>query len=568
MGFTPYTPITRSPNYVEPIPFDIYQRGQAQKSSDTKQAMSSLDSYVQQIQGIPAIGADAEVLQKKLEEVRQNLSKVALGNIASPQAQNQINSYLSQVSNDTDILAISQRGYAVQNELKAKKDAEEKGRTYVSPLLRQAEKYINDGVYKTDTRFNKQGFIAPDLIKFQEAAQKMAPKQKIWKTLPNGERMQIETQTKEDLANTYYNLIGQDPNGQKYLDDQFEVNHEDVDWEQHGNEQIQDDLYKLQQAKYEAAQMGYSTETFDNQINRLTKLSQSGVTGNSLKQQYKDNYIKDFVNTWADGVDYVQQGDIKLDELDKMRIEHAYKQQDEISKLQLKTGLLQNKDESRASYIQRLAEGSQAKDLEIAKAKSDITLDRQLELEKVRQDGRLGLLEYKTKNGLIKIKDNGEKKVTIGGEELDKATLKGDIERENKDKIQSVLNEYATQFGLTDWGSKQVDPNSVEIVEKDGVKWVKYQDDEEFGIDDNYEVPLSDIVKYVSDPNHIPTVVKDGAVLTGSLDKVDKSNANLPNSSSYQVKAQTADNTLLYSDDGITFYDEDGVEYNNQGNKK
>jgi len=321
-----YSHIIEPPKFVDPIDLTTYAQGTMYKENIAKNNISAIGNTLNSFASIPAFGVDQQKLQEKVSGLKQQLGSMNLSNLGDFNTISQLNGIVSQVKNDPEIMAIAQRGNFYQNELKKQQEFADKGKEYISPGMEALGKYYNGQDFLTKPNISlSQGFVSPDLIKYQEAAQKITPKQKIWKTLPNGERMQVESQNKEDLANTYYNLLGQDPNGGKYLDYQFEQNHKDVDWDNAGNQKIYEDLQKLELAKQEAASMGYSTETFDNQIARLNRLSESGATGIALKSQYKDNYIKDFVNTWADGVDYIQQGDIKLDELDKMRLEHAYR---------------------------------------------------------------------------------------------------------------------------------------------------------------------------------------------------------------------------------------------------
>lgn len=439
-----YSTVIQPNKFVAPSDLDLYKQGTVYKEGLAKEALTDISALHNSIFNIPTYGKDKEVLMQKDQELKNQLSQLNLSNLGSMETSSQIKNLISQAANDQDVAAIAQRYGSYANELKRKEDAEAKGKEYISPLLRQAEKYYGSGVYKTQEKFNGSGFISPDLLKFQEAAQKIAPKTKYWKTLPNGERVQVEEQSKQNLASTYYNLIGQDPNGQRYLDDQFETNHEGIDWENASNQNIQEDMNKLQVARQQAAQMGYSTETFDNQLNRLQKLSESGVTGQALKQQYKKNYIDDFVNTWADGVHYTNYGDIKLDELDKMKIEHAYKFQDELNKLQLKTGLLQNKDEHQSDYIKRLAEAAQNKDLEIAKAKAQIQTDAVIARQENANDLKIKYLNAQGESKAIKNK--GGDKINLNGETFDKSTILNSLG--DKSTVQKIVESNPSKFGL------------------------------------------------------------------------------------------------------------------------
>lgn len=340
MAFSPYSTPVNPPKFQEPLDLNLYAKGLMYKEGQAKENLQLIGNSLSTLNSIPAYGVDAEILQNKLANVKSQIAQMNVSNLGDINTMSQLNSIISQTANDPDILAIARRGNSYAQELKAKREAEEKGRNYISPLLDEANEYYNSGTFIRDKQFNKYGFIAPDLIKYQEAAQKMTPTTKKWQLLPNGERMQVESQSKEDLKNTYYNLIAQDPNGQKYLDYSFNKSYGNVDWNTYGKEELGNNINKLYNDILDIQRTGGDPSAHIAEYNKLNNLYNSSSIGNAMKDRAYKSWVNSFVEDWADAVDYVSEGDRRLGELDKMKIQHAYDIAEKTYQAQLDAGLV------------------------------------------------------------------------------------------------------------------------------------------------------------------------------------------------------------------------------------
>lgn len=509
MPFTPYSQVVSAPNYVEPIPFSIYQQGQAQKSSDTKQAMSSLDNYVQQIQGIPAVGADAEVLQKKLEEVRQNLSKVALGSLATPQAQNQINTYLSQVSNDPDILAISNRGYSAQKMLRDKKDAEDKGKSYFNYGLTDLNNYIQNGVYKKDVRFNNQGGISPDEGEImKEAKALVTPTEK--RVYRSDGTYSIEKQYNPDeLKQAVTQVAASKPNYHLFQQFKFDTAHQDTDWNQYAQEHFTPHIQTAQQNKELAThnlllaktpeQKSYYQsiiEDTDNDINTYSDLLNNPHTQQELKNKAYQDQLEQNLNSQVAAMDAVQQGDIKLDEKTQLGIQltnsrdlELYKTQNDLFPYLSKTDQQKFIDGKDLNHLDWHTAGEK-----LLVNKQQNSLENQL-IKAAELQKQHSKIEDDIKNN--KVVDKYLDKNTTGAdlspsEEADVAAG----ERQIKDNLQQILpyikshieSDYRSKFDSKKFTGVTFDPSS---------KKYKLSSTDTFGGD--FEIPQSAFNKAVQD---------------------------------------------------------------------
>ena len=173
------------------------------------------------------------------------------------------------------------------------------------------------------------------------------------------------------------------PNYQRDLQYSFEKENEGVDWNNHGQEFIQNKANTLQQQFQDAVSLGdlETAQMIQNEYSRLQNLSDPTLIGDNLKQQYFQNYIQnqlDKVGYANDVSDFVK---IERDPIQLKLQDLANQKAAKLYELQLKTGILPEKGESQTAYMQRLAQESQKKDLEIAQAKQDIKTDAAKELQ-------------------------------------------------------------------------------------------------------------------------------------------------------------------------------------------
>ena len=530
MGFNQFSRPVQPVDQYLPISDEILARGAMETYNKAGQLGQKLAAYNSNLFGITTYGKDAEVLQDYENQFNQQVAELSKGDITSPQALSKFNSLISNFSNSPDILGIHERNATYNSELKAKKDAEAKGLSYTSPLIKDAQSYYSGDKYYTDKRFTRSGWVSPDTTKAMDEAVKAVTKQQY----DPKTGFVTKTAKPEEVAANFYERMKNNPNYQKDLEYGFEQETEGVNWQDNGHQFVQGKVNKLTQQYNEALADGNqeAASLAQHELNRLQNLADPSLIGEELKKQAFQNHINTQLEKVGYANDVLDFQKIERDPIDMKLLEHKLNMQEDIYKLQLKTGLLPNKGESQSAYIGRLAKAAQDKDLEIAQAKSDITLQRQKELEQQKQNGRMSTLEYKTKNGTLRVKDTGAKQVQINGEYVDKQTIKEGIEAENAKTIEKLINERKNLFGLGD--NDGVDPAGwgdggvwFTTDEKTGIRYANYEANAVVG-GTKYKVPVSEIMKNLSDPSYKPVVIdEDGKYPNGNsldADKIDKSN--------------------------------------------
>lgn len=516
MAFSPYSTPVNPPKFQEPLDLNLYAKGLMYKEGQAKENLQLIGNSLSTLNSIPAYGVDAEILQNKLANVKSQIAQMNVSNLGDINTMSQLNSIISQTANDPDILAIARRGNSYAQELKAKREAEEKGRNYISPLLDEANQYYNSGTFIRDKQFNKYGFIAPDLIKYQEAAQKMTPTTKKWQLLPNGERMQVESQSKEDLKNTYYNLIAQDPNGQKYLDYSFNKSYGNVDWNTYGKEELGNNINKLYNDILDIQRTGGDPSAHIAEYNKLNNLYNSPSIGNAMKDKAYKSWVNSFVEDWADAVDYVSEGDRRLGELDKMKIQHAYDIAEKTYQAQLDAGLVKGIPAKTSDIDKKVYEAAIASGKKIFDEKGNLIPVNQLEYNA--QESRDAITSSASKTQKITLGTGSDAKA------IDKETVINDLNGGNIETIKKILQTYPTRFGATEGIDEGRFGYGIKIV-GENVTW----EDDDYVNDDSRSFPLKDMIEFVKNSSDNNTQQLEDTSITQPNQKIYKGIDSLGN---------------------------------------
>ena len=542
MGYNNFSrPVTPVDQYL-PISDEILARGAMETYNKAGQLGQKLAAYNSNLFGITTYGKDAEVLQNYENQFNQQVAELSKGDITSPQALSKFNSLISNFSNSPDILGIHERNATYNSELKAKKDAEAKGLSYTSPLIKDAQSYYSGDKYYTDKRFTRSGWVSPDTTKAMDEAVKAVTKQQY----DPKTGFVTKTAKPEEVAANFYERMKNNPNYQKDLEYGFEQETEGVNWQDNGHQFVQGKVNKLTQQYNEALADGNqeAASLAQHELNRLQNLADPSLIGEELKKQAFQNHVNTQLEKVGYANDVLDFQKIERDPIDMKLLEHKLNRQQEIYKAIVPGALalgfspeqiMSGKAVDAEGKVITVADAMQkAQDFKVAEAqaKSDITLQRQKELEAQKQDGRMSTLEYKTRNGFIRVKDTGAKQVQLDGEYVDKQTIKEGIEAENAKTIEKLINERKNLFGLGD--NDGVDPAGwgdggvwFTTDEKTGVRYANYEADAVVG-GTKYKVPVSEIMKNLSDPSYKPVVIdEDGKYPNGNsldADKIDKSN--------------------------------------------
>lgn len=517
LGFNPNTQPVAMKEWVTPLDPSIYAQGVANQTKKLE-AQSAQDSELyNSFMNIQAIAPqDEEQLQNLKQSFEKELSGLSMGDLRNPQTKAQ----LSQIQNKyTNLLlesGIPQRTQKYKKDIQEVKDLEAKGKFVpawkMKPII-EAQKYIQDGNFYKDTRFNGQIQAGFDWDKHNKSLLDSTPE---YHELKKGKQTNdlYQGKTYNSLYSKFFEGLNQ-PGALDDLREQFEY--------KYGNEDF--------------ASQDYNTAI--EQVNRLTKIRATSNNPILVEQAKKDlDYWDDFsksVNSQISKEDAFQRyiranaedfartntnyalKESKINDVYKMQQDHAHAQ------------AMKTEKESLAMYGIK-----KAIDATIASGKTP-------DYEAI-ENGDYSSLVYNPvesrdgKSG-IKTVTTPETKILIGAKEYKVADAEANIIAGSKEFIKEALESY------------------YEPLEKD-------EDIEINGDDIYYEK------KGISGSNSTgwdKHITKQQLI---NKIKGSQPSSNKPNSTNYVKKAQLGDGTLVYSNDGNTYYDDKGNEYDNQGNKK
>lgn len=227
VSFTPFTrPQSPGQTYL-PLSDEVLLMGAKSAYDQKDKTAQKIGATYNSLFGISTYGKDAEVLSQFQQDFENQVGELSKANLRDPEVTSKINSLITQYSSNPDVLNIHKRASVYANELQNKKDYESKGKQYVSPAIRQAEKYYNSGVYTRDTQFNKSGFVAPDNKELDEIA-KNTPEWENWVT-KGGYDIHQKGKAESSLYNNYLAHFTNNPQWSALLNDQFEQEVENID---------------------------------------------------------------------------------------------------------------------------------------------------------------------------------------------------------------------------------------------------------------------------------------------------------------------------------------------------
>jgi hypothetical protein len=472
LGFNPSTQPVAMKEWVTPLDPSIYAQGVANQTKKLE-AQSAQDSELyNSFMNIQAIAPqDEEQLQTLKQSFEKELSGLSMGDLRNPQTKAQ----LSQIQNKyTNLLlesGIPQRTSSYKQELAAKKEAESKGRQYVSPLLRQASKYIQDGNFDKDTRFNQQGFVAPDNKELDEIA-KNTPEWIDIVTNKGGYDVTQKGKAESKLQANYLAHFKNNPQWSQLLNDQFEQETEGLDLSvvaQQGFTAIQQMFPHLppqqQQQAYQDLQEGLQIQ------------QQNPYAEGAWKQKLRDDYFSNQAYMAAQAKTYVNTVDKKANEYSKIAVQHQNAKE-----------LAKEKEEIKSQY--RNVAGNTKIDpvrrARLVAASTNLGVDI---ADPAQADGYisnealddLGVLKGQT--AANKAEDT---KLKVGDKDYTKTEIIANINSGNKDFIKDFMNSYL--------------PEGAEEVEVVGEN-INYDTNDVLGTPGSFDktIKKSDLLKLIED---------------------------------------------------------------------
>lgn len=446
MGFTYKSSNVQAPDLYDPIDDNILLQGQKAIYDRTMAFAEEANKYKSAFFGQNAYGKDAEILKQKEAEYNAAISEVTKGGIESMEAQTAINAIINQASSDKDILGISQRTSAYERELKNKQEAEAKGETYVSPLLRQADKYYNSGKYYADERFNKTGFVAPTDKELDEIA-KNTPEWENWVTT-GGYDINQKGKAVGTLQANYLTHFQNNPKWSQFLDDKFEQETEGLDLgavAQQGFAAIQQMFPYLppqqQQQAYADLQEGLQIQ------------QQNPYAEGAWKQKLRDDYFSNQAYMAAQAKTYVNTTDKKANEYSKIAVQHQNAK--ELVELREKSAIAKVQEQARLKALAgNISDPLQRKLIEMG-------IEKGLTTELLNEDGTT----FKSSPELVamglKAEENKEEdktKIKIGSNDYTKAEIIENINIGSQDFIKDYIKTF---FGDT---VKSIEVNGEDII--------------------------------------------------------------------------------------------------------
>lgn len=387
INFTPYTQPVAPQNWNTPLEPSIYAQGVSNQAKRLENQSLIDSNSAENILGITAIAPqDEEQLQKIQQAFKEDVSKLNMSDLKNPQTKQQLD---QQIAKYQDLLlssGIPQRSAAVQKELATKKEIEAKGEKYTSPLLNQAEDYIQNGEFYKDTRFNRSGWITPNEAKMMKSAKEIAEKKKGSVENPDGTREEYEYYDPADLKAALMRVYKSDPNYEKEIGYQFEQQTKDINWDDYSKEEhatlVQEAENAIQLANTIINNKNSTKEDRLKAIAHKQKAEQIQSTyydnyeNPSSSEEMKQKYYNDFKNRQLQmsisAMDAEQRKPIAMNEIKKAQMELSndlYKiRETELFKLETDSGLSRKNYTSEADFIKDAAMAVQKNKVKTAEA--------------------------------------------------------------------------------------------------------------------------------------------------------------------------------------------------------
>jgi hypothetical protein len=303
MAFTPYSTPVEPVEWKPPVSEDLLLKGALFTDKNIQDNIQKADDLLlDKLYSIPSLpGEDTKKKQEIIDGVLQQVSKISHNDFRSSSTLNQLKGYISQVTSNPDFMGIAERGTVTEIETKKQADALAKGETYYSRILKQAEKYMNQGLYIRDTRFNGQGFLDPKIGK--RLTEEIGKLKKIKSFDPKTGRVD-EFYDPNEISLITNNMMS-DPNVRALKDYEFEEQFADRDWGTEGLQDATEKLNALSANKNEALQVlnrdpnnvmaKQALYEIEGYISKYSSaINNPGVNGEILKSLRKEEFMNDF----------------------------------------------------------------------------------------------------------------------------------------------------------------------------------------------------------------------------------------------------------------------------------
>lgn len=423
IAFNQYTQPQRQSEWDVPLDPSLYAAGIKYQADQNKEFQKTFNENANVFMNIKAMSPqDEEVLNGLKQQFLNDVSKLNVSNLNTAQAKQQLSSYISQYANNKDLQGIAQRSSALQQELATKKDYESKGKQYISPLLKQAQKYIDSGVYTRDTTFNKSGFVAADDNDYNEIA-KNTPE---WEDFITKGGYDIHQKGKAEgaLAKNAYVAFKSNPKFTNKINYDFEQSIEDLDIDQlrqQGLAGIQQLLPYLPEAEQQQAL---------NDLNQAFEAEQSNpYLQGAWKEKLREDYFQNQALMYAKAKTYTNTVGKTANEYSKIAVQHQnailLSERKEQLKQQQKKAI---EDKVKNSVLQAAYKRAMDLGFDIFDSQGNLVS------EEVLNSYGLGKPE--------KAKEEDDTQLLIGEKNYKKSDVISNIQSGNKELIKGALESY------------------------------------------------------------------------------------------------------------------------------
>ncbi len=288
MAASPYSQPVKPASFQDPLDLNLFLKGESYKEGLAKDNLQLIGNAINTFSSIPAFGVDAEQLNSEVEGLKSQLTNMNISNLGDINTISQLNKVVSDAKNNPRLMSIARRGNAYSQELAKKQKAEEKGESYISPILDQAEEYYSNGAFSDKVSFNGSGWVAPDKAKVIKLARENSKK----KVLNPSTGQVTEVIDPQEVGKNYQMLTQSDPRFRKTDEYEFQKNTKGIDWNSQGQNYINQQIELLRQEGINA-RLNNNPEGEQaalSQINRLSKLANPNLIGNELRDKYFQSY--------------------------------------------------------------------------------------------------------------------------------------------------------------------------------------------------------------------------------------------------------------------------------------
>ncbi len=343
-----FSDVVRNPmGPIEPIPLQYLAQGLGTQEADSRAQQSKYQDEIGSILNITPISqGDAEVLQKAKNAMNQGLKDVDISDLHNPQNRSRINSIISSITNNPDVMAVAQRS-ATFRKMKDEKDkAESAGKEYINPGYEDAINYSKQGLFIKNKQFTSDGFIAKDVPKFFSEIEATVGDKSEWRTDPvTGERYLATYKDKGEVETALRFAIQSDPIIAKQLHHQFNQNFGDVDWANHAKDKVAEDYNKtnglldnagirLQHLianggnAQEIAATKAEIQNYKSEAANYKSLYDNPYSAQAIESKYREDYLNKQISDYSEAASHFKYGEQHLPEREKL----AYQRTTELIK--------------------------------------------------------------------------------------------------------------------------------------------------------------------------------------------------------------------------------------------